>query len=81
MNRIPSFSLDYYNKSVVQLIINKYNMSQMDAVRAFITSETHRMLEDAELAMWEFSERAIFDMWESEKVTGNPRNSVYLRSE
>lgn len=81
MNRIPSFSLDYYNKSVVQRIINKYNMSQMDAVRAFITSETHRMLEDAELAMWEFSERAIFDMWESEKVTGNPRNSVYLRSE
>ena len=39
------------------------------------------MLENADLAMWEFSERAIFDMWESERVTGDPRNSAYLRSE
>ena len=81
MIRIPNFSLDYYNKSVIQRIIDKYNMDQMDAVRDFLTSETHRMLEDANLAMWEFSERAIFDMWESEKVTGDPRNSIYLRSE
>ena len=56
-------------------------MKPMEAIRYFLTSETHRMLEDAELAMWEFSERAIFDMWEAEKITGNPRNSVYLRSE
>ena len=39
------------------------------------------LLEDAELEMWDFSERAVFDMWESEKITGDPRNSVYLRSE
>ena len=81
MKRIPSFSLDYYNRSVVERIIAKYNMRPMDAVRAFLTSETHRMLENPELAMWEFSERAIFDMWESERVTGDPRNSEYLRSE
>ena len=56
-------------------------MNEMDAARAFLTSETHRMLEDAEMAMWEFSERAIFDMWEAEQITGDPRNSVYLRSE
>ena len=81
MTRMPSYSLDYYNKSVVQRVMDKYGMGQMDAARAFLTSETHRMLEDAALAMWEFSERAIFDMWEVERVTGNPRRSVYLRSE
>ncbi len=81
MNRMPVFSLDYYNKSVIQRIMDKYGMSQMAAAQAFLKSETHRMLEDAEMAMWEFSERAIFDMWEAEKVTGDPRNSVYLRSE
>lgn len=81
MTRIPSYSLDYYNKSVVQRVMDKYGMGQMDAARAFLTSETHRMLEDAALAMWEFSERAIFDMWEVERVTGDPRRSVYLRSE
>ena len=81
MNRIPYFSLEYYNQSVIQRIMEKYGMSQMDAARAFLTSETHTMLEDAELEMWDFSDRAIFDMWEAEKVTGDPRNSVYLRSE
>ena len=81
MNRIPNSSLDYYDKSVVQRIVDKYGMKPMDAVRAFLTSETHRMLEDAELAMREFSERAIFEMWEVERVTGDPRNSEHLRSE
>ena len=59
----------------------KLNYDYMDAARMFLTSETHAMLEDAELAMWEFSARAIFDMWETEKETGDPRKSVWLRSE
>ncbi len=81
MARTPATSLDYYDKKVIQRIMDKYNMEQMDAARAFLTSETHAMLEDAEMEMWEFSEAAIFDMWEAEKVTGDPRNSEYLRSE
>ena len=81
MTRIPSFSLDYYNKKVIQMIVDKYGYEYMDAARAFLTSETHSMLEDADLAMWEFSAPAVFDMWETEKKTGDPRNSVYLRSE
>lgn len=81
MTKIPCFSLDYYNKSVIQKIMEKYAMTQMDAARAFLTSETHAMLEDADLGMWDYSDRAIFDMWEAEKVTGDPRNSSYIRSE
>ena len=81
MTRIENFTLDYYDKKVVKRIIDKYGMEQMAAARAFLTSETHQMLEDADMAMWEFSERAVFDMWEAEKITGDPRNSVYLRSE
>ncbi len=81
MTRIDNFSLDYYNKKVIRRIMDKYGMDQMSAARAFLTSETHNMLENADMAMWEFSERAVFDMWESERVTGDPRNSAYLRSE
>ncbi|QFJ54038.1 hypothetical protein [Pseudobutyrivibrio xylanivorans] len=81
MTKIVPTSLDYYNKKVIQRIMDKYGLEEMEATREFLMSETHRMLEDEELAMWEFSERAIFDMWESEKITGDPRNSVYLRSE
>lgn len=81
MTKIPIFSLDFYNKNVIKMIIEKYDLTEMDAAREFLLSETHRMLEDADMAMWEFSARAIFDMWEAEKITGNPRNSVHLRGE
>ena len=81
MTRTQNVTLDHYNRNVIPRIMEKYNMGQMAAARAFITSETHRMLEDAELAMWEYSERAVFDMWEVERVTGDPRNSAHLRSE
>lgn len=81
MIKIPAFSLEYYDKKVIEHIMDKYAMSQMDASRAFLTSETHAMLENPEMAMWEFSDRAIFDMWETERITGDPRNSIYIRSE
>ena len=81
MTKISVFSLDCYNKNVIKMIMEKYGWTEMEAAREFLMSETHRMLEDADMAMWEFSARAIFDMWEVEKITGNPRNSVHLRSE
>ena len=81
MTKIPAFSLDCYNKNVIKMIMEKYGLTEMEAAREFLMSETNRMLEDADMAMWEFSARAIFDMWEVEKITGNPRNSVHLRSE
>ena len=81
MTKIPIFSLDCYNKNVIKMIMEKYGLTEMEAAREFLMSETHRMLEDADMAMWEFSARAIFDMWEVEKITGNARNSVHLRSE
>ena len=81
MTKIPIFSLDCYNKNVIKMIMEKYGLTEMEAAREFLMSETHRMLEDADMAMWEFSARVIFDMWEVEKITGNPRNSVHLRSE
>lgn len=81
MKRLRSFSLDYYNKYIIQRIIEKYHMEQMAAARAFLTSQTHAMLENADMAMWEFSAPVIFEIWESEHNTGDPRNSEHLRSE
>lgn len=81
MTKTNPFTLDYYNKCVIRRIIEKYDFNPMEATRSFLTSKTHAMLEDEECAMWEFSEQAIFDMWEVERITGNPRNSVYIRGE
>ena len=63
MTKISVFSLDCYNKNVIKMIMEKYGLTEMEAAREFLMSETHRMLEDADMAMWEFSARAIFDMW------------------
>ena len=53
----------------------------MEALRKFFYSETYKMLSNFELEMWDFSPLVIFDMWENEQVTGNPRNSLYMRDD
>ena len=47
MKKMILVHLDLYNKNVIQRIMDKYNMDQMAAARAFLTSETHEMLENA----------------------------------
>ena len=81
MTKNVYFAIDYYDRQVIQLIIDKYGIDPMDATRSFLTSKTHEMLENAEYGLLSFPERAIFDMWEVEQVTGDPRNSAYVRGE
>lgn len=81
MKRIVYFAADYYDRNVIKRIIDKYNLDPMDATRSFLMSKTHRMLEDSEYGLLSFPERALFDMWEAEKITGDPRNSKYIRGE
>lgn len=79
MRKELPFILQFYDKEVSLLISNKYGYPIMDAYRKFLFSKTYQMLCKPELEMWEFSPIGIFDIWESELVTGDPRNSLYLR--
>ncbi|MBP5468344.1 MAG: hypothetical protein J6Z11_03780 [Candidatus Riflebacteria bacterium] len=79
MNKEMPFILAYYNKEITNKINNKYGIEPLEALRMFISSKTYKMLSDEKLEMWEFSPIGIFDMWESERITGDPRNSLYLR--
>ncbi len=81
MTRTASVIMDYYNKAVVELICEKYGFTPFEAFRIFASSEIHGMLSDKKYEMWDFSAPAIFDMWEAERITGNPRNSLYLRGD
>lgn len=72
---------DYYDKELTQLISKKSGLSPMKALREFLNSETRSMLENPDLELWAFSPLVLFDMWEAEKVTGDPRNSVYIRED
>lgn len=62
-------------------MVEKYGFERMDALEAFVSSETHRLLEDTDYGLLSFGPGGIFDMWEAEVVTGDPRNSVYVRGE
>ncbi|MDR1151104.1 MAG: hypothetical protein LBK72_01275, partial [Bifidobacteriaceae bacterium] len=58
----------------------RYDYDPLTALRLFMRSKTYRMLADDDLKMWHFAPAAIFDLWETERATGDPRNSAYLRS-
>jgi hypothetical protein len=73
------FILDYYDREVSQMISQKYGYSAMDAYKKFMFSKTYEMLSNPELLMWDFSCFCIFDMWEAEQRTGDPRNSIYIQ--
>lgn len=79
MTKELPFILSYYNGEVAQMISEKYGLSPMDSLRRFLNSAAYRMLSNPELEMWEFSPTGIFDMREAEQVTGDPRNSLYIR--
>ncbi len=73
--------MQYYDSELAGMISSQRGISEMDALQMFLDSETHRMLSDDDLKMWYFSPLAIFDMWENEEATGDPRNSLYLRGD
>lgn len=81
MSRTSANTLYYYDHAVTDKMMDKYGFSRMDALRAFVSSETHRLLEDTDYGLLSFGAGGIFDMWEAEVVTGDPRNSVYVREE
>ena len=73
--------LQYYDSEIAGLIASQRGISEIEALGLFLNSETHRMLADDDLKMWYFSPLVLFDMWENEEATGDPRNSLYLRSD
>lgn len=79
MTKPNAATVDFYDRHVAQMIMDKYGMGDREAVRSFIESETYQMLIDSESEVYTMSPLIVFDMWESEKVTGDPRNSQYIR--
>lgn len=81
MKRLDPDIIDYYNEEVVTMILEKYGLNPMEAFKLFLDSKTHKMLENEECGMTDFGAEALFEIWECEKITGFPQNSVYIRGE
>ncbi len=71
--------LDFFDRHVSELILEKYGFDERTALRSFLESETYLMLADPETELYRETPHFLFDMWECEKVTGDPRKSQYLR--
>lgn len=81
MTRVSARTLDFFDRFVVKNIVEKHGFDELQAIKAFIGSQTYQMLQDPELELYKVSPLIVFDMWESEQITGNPRNSLYLRAD
>lgn len=80
MKKIDTYSLYYYDLEVIKKISEKYGLSPMQSFIDFVNSETYKMLEDNKYWLLELGTLGLFDMWENERITGNPRNSIYIRN-
>ena len=69
-----------YTEKIVEMISEKYGFDPLVSLQKFWDSKAYAMLKDPELLMIEFEPFAIFDMWEVEQLTGEPRDSIHLRS-
>jgi len=81
MTTVNVRTLDFFDRHVTNGIVEKYGFDEMKAIRIFLESETYQMLIDPELEIYKMSPKIVFDMWESEQITGDPRNSQYLRGD
>lgn len=79
MNKVSAHTLTFFDSVVINKIIEKYGFDEKKAIYDFLQSETYRMLIDKDLEIYTMSPLIVFDMWEAEKICGNPRNSQYIR--
>ena len=71
--------LDFYDMEVVRRIMEKYAYGEREAFSLFLNSRTYRLLANPDMGMCQFGPDGIFDIWESERVTGSPQSSAYMR--
>lgn len=79
MNAMLPLLLSRYVADITGMIAEKYGVECGQALQKFLFSETYRMLSTPSLRMWDYTSDVLFEMWECEQITGDPRNSVYIR--
>ena len=78
MRRMNKFVIDAKDRKIIGMIIKKYNMDPMEAIRRYIKSDTYRCVENADNEAAYMAWYGVFDLWENEQITGDYRNSKYV---
>ena len=56
---------------IVHLIVENYELSEIEASRAFYESEVYALLEQEDTKLWHFSPLTLYTMDDEERKTGN----------
>ena len=56
---------------VVNMIVNKFNVSEIKAVNMFYNSSVYSYLEREDTKFWHYSPMTLFSLFEEEKETGS----------
>lgn len=73
--------LKNFDSQLALMIAKSRKIDLIGGLRLFLKSKTHEMLVDDDMKRWYFSPLVVFDMWENEVATGDPRNSLHLRAD
>ena len=55
---------------VVRLIVEKYNLNEIEASKSFYESEVYSLLEQEDTKLWHFSPLTLYNMYDEEQKTG-----------
>jgi hypothetical protein len=80
MKNTDSETLFFYDNWLIPLISEKEGMNEEIALKKFIFSETYKMLADADNKLYWESPLVIWDLYQVEIATGDPRNSTYIQT-
>jgi hypothetical protein len=72
--------LYFFDRWVIPMIVDKYQLDEENALRLFIHSQTYQLLSDDTTKLFRESPLFIFDLFKAEQETGNPRNSSYIKN-
>lgn len=56
---------------IVHLIVENYEMNEIEASRAFYESEVYALLEQEDTKLWHFSPLTLYTMYDEERKTGS----------
>ena len=70
-NEKLSALLTLINPSIIQLIMESKNLSNIEATKLFYNSELYAMMENEASKLWHLSPLLLYELFEEEQKTGN----------
>jgi len=70
-NEKLSALLTMINPSIIQLIMENKDLSNIEATKLFYGSELHAMMENEASKLWHLSTLTLYELFEEELETGN----------